>query len=168
MIEGLVMGLSSTRGGDTELIMFGETQLSSSGSGLVSTLACPSSSATRASSLKDRMVKSEGKDIPFHLEVVFCEEFIDVHHKEIILVELGLDWLLPEFRPWIKTNATLVGERCVLCIHPNMLSWPRGCWVRRRQSSHPPPAPRPSCHPTSWARSLICKRSIKGQNSQIY
>ena len=99
MIEGLVMGLSSTRGGDTELIMFGETQLSSSGSGLVSTLACPSSSATRASSLKDRMVKSEGKDIPFHLEVVFCEEFIDVHHKEIILVELGLDWLLPEFRP---------------------------------------------------------------------
>ena len=99
MIEGLVMGLSSTRGGDTELIMFGETQLSSSGSGLVSTLACPSSSATRASSLKDRMVKSEGKDITFHLEVVFCEEFIDVHHKEIILVELGLDWLLPEFRP---------------------------------------------------------------------
>ena len=39
MMEGLETGLSSTRGGETELIMLGETQLSSSGSGLVSTLA---------------------------------------------------------------------------------------------------------------------------------
>ena len=38
-MEGLETGLSSTRGGETELIMLGETQLSSSGSGLVSTLA---------------------------------------------------------------------------------------------------------------------------------
>ena len=57
MIEGLVMGASSIRGGDTELIMWegelileGETQVSSSGSGLLSSFVSFSSSAARASS----------------------------------------------------------------------------------------------------------------------
>ena len=96
MMEGLETGLSSTRGGETELIMLGETQLSSSGSGLVSTLARLSA---WASSWWTRWSDQAGKQSILYLEVVFREELVNVHHKEIILVELGLYGLLPEFGP---------------------------------------------------------------------
>ena len=95
-MEGLETGLSSTRGGETELIMLGETQLSSSGSGLVSTLARLSACA---SSWWTRWSDQAGRQSILYLEVVFREELVNVHHKEIILVELGLYGLLPEFGP---------------------------------------------------------------------